>query len=81
MTVKGVEASFALIRIKDDIAISGRSKGKVNVQLILERLKGGGHFDMAGAQMRGVSVNEAYDQLTGAIDDYYEYDYVASVGI
>lgn len=81
LTVKGVEASFALIRIKDDIAISGRSKGKVNVQLILERLKGGGHFDMAGAQMRGVSVNEAYDQLTGAIDDYYEYDYVASVGI
>ncbi len=76
LTVKGVEASFALIRIKDDIAISGRSKGKVNVQLILERLKGGGHFDMAGAQMRGVSVSEANEQLKGAIDDYYEYDYV-----
>ena len=76
LTVKGVEASFALIRIKDDIAISGRSKGGVNVQLILERLKGGGHFDMAGAQMRGVSVSEARDQLCGAIDDYYEYDYV-----
>ena len=77
LTVKGVEASFALIRIKDDIAISGRSKGGVNVQLILERLKGGGHFDMAGAQMRGVSVSEARDQLCGAIDDYYEYDYVS----
>ena len=76
LTVKGVEASFALIRIKDDIAISGRSKGRVNVQLILERLKGGGHFDMAGAQMRGVSVSEAREQLCGAIDDYYEYDYV-----
>lgn len=77
LTVKGVEASFALIRIKDDIAISGRSKGKVNVQLILERLKGGGHFDMAGAQMRGVSIKEAYEQLKGAVDDYYEYDYVS----
>lgn len=76
LTVKGVEASFALIRIRDDIAISGRSKGRINVQLILERLKGGGHFDMAGAQMRGVSVSEARDQLCGAIDDYYEYDYV-----
>ena len=80
LTVKGVEASFALIRIKDDIAISGRSKGKVNVQLILERLKGGGHFDMAGAQMRGVSIKEAHEQLMGAIDDYYEYDYVATTG-
>lgn len=75
LKVKGVEASFALIKIKDDIAISGRSKGSVNVQLILERLKGGGHFDMAGAQMSEVSMAEADEQLKGAIDDYYEYDF------
>lgn len=78
LKVKGVEASFALIKIKDDIAISGRSKGNVNVQLILERLKGGGHFDMAGAQMSEVSMSEALSQLKDAIDDYYEYDYVSS---
>ena len=32
---------------------------------------------MAGAQMRGVSIKEAYEQLKGAVDDYYEYDYVS----
>lgn len=78
LKVKGVEASFALIKIKDNIAISGRSKGSVNVQLILERLKGGGHFDMAGAQISGVSMQEAQEQLKGAIDDYYEYDYISN---
>ena len=78
LKVRGVEVSFALIKIKDNIAISGRSKGNVNVQLILERLKGGGHFDMAGAQISGVSMKEAQDQLRGAVDDYYEYDYVTS---
>ena len=78
LKVKGVEASFALIKIKDRIAISGRSKGSVNVQLILERLKGGGHFDMAGAQISGVSVIEAQEQLMGAIDDYCDYDMASS---
>ena len=76
LNVIGVEASFAVMKIGEDISISARSKGKVNVQLILERLFGGGHFDMAGAQLRGTSLEDAYEQLKAAIDDYYLYDYV-----
>ena len=73
--VKNVEASFALIRIDDDVAISGRSKGRINVQLILERLKGGGHFDMAGAQVRNASLTKACSMLKDAIDNYFEFDH------
>lgn len=75
LSIKGVEASFTLVKIGEDITISGRSKGKINVQLILERLKGGGHFDMAGAQLKGSSMENAYNLLKAAIDDYCEYDY------
>ena len=52
------------------VVISGRSKGRINVQLILEQLEGGGHFDMAGAQLQNVTVKEAYEILCAAIDDY-----------
>ena len=75
LKIKGVQASFALLRIDGDVVISGRSKGEVNVQLILERLKGGGHFDAAGAQIRNVSLDASREMLTDAIDDYFEYDY------
>lgn len=81
LNVIGVEASFAVMKIGDNINISARSKGKVNVQLILERLFGGGHFDMAGAQLRGTSLEDAYEQLKAAIDDYYLYDYVKTTEI
>ncbi len=75
LSAKGIDAAFALVRIGDDIVISGRSTGKINVQLILERLKGGGHFNMAGAQIRGSSITNARELLLGAIEDYYQYDY------
>lgn len=75
LRVRSVEASFALIRMDNDVVISGRSKGGVNVQLILERLKGGGHFDMAGAQVRNSSLTKACEMLKDAIDDYFEYDH------
>ena len=68
LSVTGVEASFALIRIGDTIHISARSHGRINVQLILEQLKGGGHYNAAGAQLAGVSLKEAVDLLKGAID-------------
>ncbi len=73
--IKGVKASFALIKIDNDVIISGRSKGEVNVQLILERLKGGGHFDIAGAQVKNASLTRTCEMLKSAIDDYFEYDH------
>ena len=69
LTLRGVEASFALALVPGGVAVSARSKGKINVQLIMEKLDGGGHFDMAGAQVPG-DVSEAYDRLTAAIDEY-----------
>ncbi len=69
LSVEGVEASFALVKIGDSVNISARSAGKINVQLILEKLKGGGHFDAAGAQVDG-DLAAATEMLKAAIDEY-----------
>ncbi len=70
LSLQGIEASFALAMIGGNVIISGRSKGTINVQLILEKLDGGGHFDMAGAQIQKSTVEEVYEMLKGAIDEY-----------
>ena len=70
LTVSGVMASFALVRVDDTVHISARSQGNVNVQLILERMRGGGHYDVAGAQLRGVPMQTVLEQLKSAIDTY-----------
>lgn len=70
--VTDVSASFVLSRTgNDEISISGRSLGAVNVQLIAETLGGGGHQTMAGAQLKGMTFDEATDKLKAAIDKYY----------
>ncbi len=69
LAVRQVDAAFAMVRIGNSIRISARSAGKINVQLILEQLGGGGHFDAAGAQLDGV-MDKAYEVLTEAIDKY-----------
>ena len=69
LSLRGVEASFAFAPVGAGIAISARSKGKINVQIIMEKLEGGGHFDMAGAQVTG-GIHEAYELLISAIDEY-----------
>ncbi len=68
--IEGVEASFVIAPIGDEIIISGRSWGALNVQLILEKLGGGGHLTVAGAQLREISIEEAKEQLLSAIDEY-----------
>jgi c-di-AMP phosphodiesterase-like protein len=72
LAVEGVSASFALMQIEDTIHISARSNGSVNVQLILEKLGGGGHFDIAGAQVVSESVLSVLEKLKSSIDDYLE---------
>jgi c-di-AMP phosphodiesterase-like protein len=72
LTLKGIEAAFTLVRIGEQIHISGRSNGEINVQLILERLNGGGHFDVAGAQVVSNSVSAVLETLKASIDDYLE---------
>lgn len=72
LTLQGVEAAFTLVRIGDQVHISGRSNGVVNVQLILEKLNGGGHFDVAGAQVVGDSVMSVLESLKASIDEYLD---------
>lgn len=72
LEVSGVQASFALIKIGDAVQISARSTGAINVQLILEELKGGGHFDAAGAQVQGGTLSETLVMLKEAIDKFLD---------
>ena len=72
ISVREVIAAFALVKIGSSIHISARSTGTLNVQLILEALGGGGHFDSAGAQVTGRTMNEALVILKDAINNYLE---------
>ena len=69
--VKGVCASFALVVVDNVVHISGRSDGSVNVQLILEKMGGGGRFDSAGAALSDVSLDTAVEDLKNAIRSYF----------
>ncbi len=71
LNIKGIVASFVIRTSGDDVSISGRSLGEINVQVILEKLGGGGHLTIAGAQLEGISANTAKDMLIESIDDYY----------
>ncbi len=71
LAVRRVNAAFALIEIGSTVHISGRSNGKINVQLVLEKLGGGGHFDVAGAAVADTGVEGAKKQLIDAINAYY----------
>lgn len=72
LTVKGVSASVALVTIGDKIHVSARSDGSINVQLILERVGGGGHYDVAGAQVEGTDLQTVIARLRAAIDEYLD---------
>lgn len=73
--IRNVDASFTVYPIENGWSISARSLGKVNVQVIMEAMgnkldDGGGHQSMAGAQLYGVTCEEAQDKLHEAIDEY-----------
>lgn len=73
LNIRGITASF-VIGQKDEemIFISGRSLGDINVQLIMEKLGGGGHLEVAGAQLTGVTIQEAKEKLEEAISEFFE---------
>ncbi|WP_288222409.1 DHH family phosphoesterase [uncultured Clostridium sp.] len=70
LNIAGINVCFVLIQIKDDIVISGRSIGEANVQVILEELGGGGHMNMAGAQLSNTSIVEAKKALKKSIEKH-----------
>ena len=72
LNISGITASFVLFPDNGQTIISARSIGKVNVQVILEELGGGGNAMVAGAQMMDTPVDQALDRLVEAIDKFYE---------
>lgn len=71
LSISGVLASFVLCKVDDVVMISGRSMGDINVQAILETIGGGGHLTFAGAQIAGITLEEAKVKLLASIDEYY----------
>ena len=72
LNISGITASFVMYPDNDQVIVSARSMGGVNVQMILEPLGGGGNTATAGAQMKNTTVKEALDQLVASIDKFYE---------
>lgn len=71
LNIKNVEASFVIGNIEDGrVAVSARSKGIINVQVIMENMHGGGHFTMAALQRENSSVQAINEELMQVIDAY-----------
>lgn len=74
LTIGNITASFVLGNDGEKITISGRSIGDINVQLILEKMGGGGHITLAGAQIVGKTLQEAKQEVINKINEYFETD-------
>ncbi len=72
LDIAGIRASFVLTKIDDTVYISARSFDDINVQVIMEKMGGGGHMSVAGAQVQDASPEEAIEKLKGAIDLYMD---------
>src|SRR5699024_10138727 len=73
LSMTGVEASFVISERKDGkIGVSARSLGKINVQVIMEKMHGGGHLTNAATQIENTTVHDAKAWLKDILDDYYE---------
>ena len=69
LNINGIKASFVLTNFQNQIYISARSIDEINVQVIMEKLGGGGHLNIAGAQLSGVTSEEARQMLIDTIDN------------
>ncbi len=70
--IDGVNVSFVLVPSEEEIGISARSEGTVNVQLIMEALGGGGHQLVAGVKVKGFTVDEIKSKLLAIVNQYIE---------
>lgn len=70
LNIIGVRASIVAFRSGEDTIISARSLGQINVQIVMEKLGGGGNITSAGAQLRGIAMEEAEPRILDAISEY-----------
>ena len=75
LNIQGVVASFVLFEQNDAININARSRGELNVQVIMEKMGGGGHQTMAGAQVPRAEMSGVKGLLIDSIDEYFEYSF------
>ena len=72
LNIIGIDTSFVLYPDGDRIIVSARSIGDTNVQVILEKLGGGGNAAAAGGQIQGKTLDQVAQELAQAIDQYLE---------
>ena len=68
LNINGIKASFVITDYQNKIYISARSIDEVNVQIIMERLGGGGHMNIAGAQLENVNAQQAVEIIKDTIN-------------
>ncbi|NLP18360.1 MAG: hypothetical protein GX376_04590 [Firmicutes bacterium] len=71
LTIEDFEASFVLCPTPEGVVISARSRGDINVQVLMEELGGGGHMTTAGAQLKGTSLSKARSKVLKLIREYF----------
>ena len=72
LNIRGVKASFILTEYQNQIFVSARSIDEINVQIIMERMGGGGHLNTAGCQLSGISISEGIGILKTTLDKMIE---------
>ena len=72
LNIRGIKASIVLTKVEDTVFLSARSIDELNVQVLMEKLGGGGHRTVAGAQMKGFTIEECIDKVRAAIDEMIE---------
>ncbi len=72
LNISGIKASFVLTFYEDEIYISARSIDEINVQLIMEKLGGGGHMTIAGAQLKDIDMEDALVLVRKTLDEMIE---------
>lgn len=70
LSVNEIEASFVIMELENEITLSARSIGNVNVQVIMEKLGGGGHQTMAGAQFKEITVDVVKEKLLEVLEEH-----------
>lgn len=71
LSVNEIEASFVIMQLENEITLSARSIGNMNVQVIMEKLGGGGHQTMAGAQFKELTIDEVKEKLLEVLDEHF----------
>ena len=72
LNIRGIKASVVLTKVEDTVFLSARSIDEVNVQVLMEKLGGGGHRTVAGARIQNSTVEECIQKVKAAIDEMIE---------